>query len=229
MKSLLITLLGLVLVACQSNTQDNVELKTQKDTVSYAIGTDIGKNLKEQQIEINAAALVRGISEAIAGGKKTLTDQQIQECMGQFQKDLAAKAHEKAMALGEKNKTEGESFLTQNKSKEGVKTTASGLQYTVITMGTGPKPKPEQTVTLNYKGTLIDGTEFDNTYTRGQPITFGVAAMPKGWVEGLQLMPVGSKFTFYVPSELAYGPAGAGGAIPPNATLILEVELLAVK
>jgi FKBP-type peptidyl-prolyl cis-trans isomerase FklB len=229
MKSVWSGMVCLVFISCQGNTQDKVDLKTQKDTVSYSIGTDIGKNFKAQQIEVNTAALARGISDVIAGGKMLCTDQEIQDAMARFQKDLAARVHEKAMALGEKNKKEGETFLAENKSKEGVKTTASGLQYKVVKIGDGAKPKPDQTVTVNYKGTLIDGTEVDDSYKRGEPLTTGLTNIMQGWVEGLQLMPVGSKFIFYIPSDLGYGPAGRGAAVPPNATLVFEVELLSVK
>ena len=229
MKSLLVSMACLVLISCQGNTQDKVELKTTRDSVSYGIGTDIGKNLKAQQIEINSQALAKGISDAMAGGKMMLTDAQIQACMTNFQKDLVAKQQAKAQELGEKNKKEGEAFLAANKSKEGVKTTASGLQYTVQKMGDGPKPKADQTVTVNYKGTLLDGTEFDNSYKRGEPTSFQLTNVVKGWTEGLQLMPTGSKFTFYIPSELGWGATGAGAAVPPNATVIFEVELISIK
>ena len=229
MKSLLISVACLVLISCQGNTQDKVELKTTKDSVSYGIGTDIGKNLKAQEIEVNSQALAKGISDAMAGGKMMLTDVQIQECMTNFQRDLVAKQHAKAQELGEKYKKEGDAFLASNKSKEGIKTTASGLQYKVEKMGDGPKPKADQTVTVNYRGTLIDGTEFDNSYKRGEPATFQLTAVVKGWIEGLQLMPTGSKFTFYIPPELGWGASGAGSGVPPNATVIFEIELISVK
>jgi FKBP-type peptidyl-prolyl cis-trans isomerase FklB len=229
MKSLLVSVACLVLISCQGNTQDKVELKTTRDSVSYGIGTDIGKNLKAQQIEVNTQALAKGISDAITGGKMMLTDVQIQECMTNFQKDLVTKQQAKAQELGEKNKKEGDAFLAANKSKEGVKTTASGLQYKVEKMGDGPKPKPDQTVTVNYKGTLLDGTEFDNSFKRGEPATFELTRVVKGWIEGLQLMPAGSKFTFYIPPELGWGASGAGSGVPPNATVIFEIELISVK
>ena len=229
MKVLLIVVLCLVLVACQGNTQDKVELKTQKDTVSYGIGTDIGKNLKAQSIDVNPSVLAAGIRDAIADGKMMLPDEQIQAAMTNFQKELMARQQEKARELGEKNKKEGEAFLAANKTKEGVKTTASGLQYKVVKEGNGPKPKPEQTVTVHDKGTLIDGTEFDNSYKRGEPTSFQLSGVIRGWTEGIQLMSVGSKYTFYIPAELGYGAAGAGQAVPPNATLIFDVELLSIK
>ena len=229
MKSLVLTVACMAFLSCQGNTQDKVELKTQKDSVSYSIGTDIGKNLKAQQIEIDAHALARGISDVVTGAKTMLTDEQIQACMTSFQKNLAEKAHARMQELGEKNKKEGEAFLAANKTKEGVKTTASGLQYKVEKMGTGPKPTAEQTVVINYKGTLLSGAEVDDSYKRGGPSTFPMKTFMQGLVEGLELMPTGSKFTFYIPPEIGYGVAGAGEAVPPNATLIFDVELVSIQ
>jgi FKBP-type peptidyl-prolyl cis-trans isomerase FklB len=168
--------------------------------------------------------LVAGIKDAIAG-KPQLTQDQVKDVMTQFEKDMEQKQKE----AGEKNKTEGAKFLEENKKKEGVKTTASGLEYKVIKDGTGPQPKATDMVTVNYRGTLIDGTEFDSSYKRGQPATFPLNGVIKGWTEGLQLMKVGSKYQFFVPSNLAYGERSVGPDIAPNATLIFEVELLDVK
>ncbi|HTK81653.1 MAG TPA: FKBP-type peptidyl-prolyl cis-trans isomerase [Bacteroidota bacterium] len=229
MKALMLSFACMALLSCQGNTQDKVELKTQKDSVSYSIGTDIGKNLKAQQIDVDPKALARGISDVVTGAKAMLTDEQIQACMTSFQRNLAEKATAKMKELGEKNKKEGDAFLATNKTKEGVKTTASGLQYKVEKMGTGPKPTAEQTVVVNYKGTLIDGAAVDDSYKRGGPATFPMKTFMQGLVEGLQLMPTGSKFTFYIPPEIGYGPQGAGEVVPPNATLIFDVELVAIK
>lgn len=229
MKAVWVGLTCLVLLSCQGNTQDKMELKTPMDSVSYSIGTDIGRNLKAQDINVNPNALAKGISDVMAGSNMMLTDSQIQACMTAFQRDLVQRQQAKAHELGEKNMKEGEAFLAANKTKEGVITTASGLQYKVEKMGAGSKPKPDQSVTVNYRGTLIDGTEFDNSYKRGEPITFQLTRVIKGWVEGLQLMPVGSKFTFYVPPELGYGISGFGSSVPPNATLIFEIELISLK
>jgi FKBP-type peptidyl-prolyl cis-trans isomerase FklB len=228
MKSVWIAALSLVLIACQGNTQEKAQMKTSVDSVSYSIGIDIGKNLKSQSIDINPAVLAEGLKDVLAGGKNALTDQQLEDIMTRFRKDLMAKQQEKAQALGEKNKKEGEAFLAANKTKEGVKTTASGLQYKILKAGTGAKPEATQSVTINYKGTFIDGTEFDSSFKRGQPATLAVSGFSKGFAEALQLMPVGSKYQLFIPSELAYGERG-GQMIPPNSTLIFEVEMLSIN
>jgi FKBP-type peptidyl-prolyl cis-trans isomerase FklB len=199
-------------------------LKDQKDKVSYSIGMNIGLNLSRQKVDINPDVLLAGIKDAIAG-KPQLTQDQVKDVMTQFEKDMEQKQKD----AGEKNKTEGAKFLEENKKKEGVKTTASGLEYKVIKEGTGPQPKATDMVTVNYRGTLIDGTEFDSSYKRGQPATFPLNGVIKGWTEGLQLMKQGGKYQFFVPSNLAYGERAVGPDIAPNATLIFEVELLDVK
>jgi FKBP-type peptidyl-prolyl cis-trans isomerase FklB len=200
------------------------QLKDQKDKVSYSIGMNIGANLSRQKVDINPDVLAAGIKDTIAG-KPQLTQDQVKDVMQQFEKDM----QEKQKAAGEKNKAEGAKFLEENKKKPGVKTTASGLQYKVLKEGTGPQPKSTDMVTVNYRGTLIDGTEFDSSYKRGQPATFPLNGVIKGWTEGLQLMKVGSKYQFFVPSNLAYGERSVGPDIAANATLIFEVELLDVK
>jgi FKBP-type peptidyl-prolyl cis-trans isomerase FklB len=200
------------------------QLKDQKDKVSYSLGLNIGFNLGRQNISINPDALTAGIKDAIAG-KPQLTTDQVKETMAAFEKDMM----EKQKAAGEKNATEGTKFLEENKKKEGVKTTASGLQYKAIKEGTGAQPKGNDTVTVNYRGTLINGTEFDSSYKRGQPATFPLNGVIKGWTEGLQLMKTGSKYQFFVPANLAYGDRALGPDIAPNSTLIFDVELLGVK
>jgi FKBP-type peptidyl-prolyl cis-trans isomerase FklB len=200
------------------------QLKDQKDKVSYSIGMNIGANLSRQKVDINPDLLAAGIKDAIAG-KPQLTQDQVKDVMQQFEKDM----EQKQKAAGEKNKADGAKFLDDNKKKPGVKTTASGLQYKVEKEGTGPQPKATDMVTVNYRGTLIDGTEFDSSYKRGQPATFPLNGVIKGWTEGLQLMKVGSKCQFFVPSTLAYGERSVGPDIAANATLIFEVELLDVK
>src|SRR6266567_3033044 len=200
------------------------QLKDQKEKVSYAIGMNIGANLSRQKVDINPDLLAAGIKDAIAG-KAQLTQDQVKDVMTQFEKDM----EQKQKAAGEKNKADGAKFLEENKKKPGVKTTASGLEYKVEKEGTGPQPKPTDMVSVNYRGTLIDGTEFDSSYKRGQPATFPVNGVIKGWTEALQLMPVGSKWQLFVPSELAYGDRGAGADIKPGATLIFEVELLSIQ
>jgi FKBP-type peptidyl-prolyl cis-trans isomerase FklB len=200
------------------------QLKDQKDKVSYSLGLNIGFNLSKQNISINPDTLTAGIKDAIAG-KPQLTTDQVKETMAAFEKDMM----EKQKAAGEKNAAEGTKFLEENKKKEGVKTTASGLQYKAIKEGTGAQPKGNDTVTVNYRGTLINGTEFDSSYKRGQPATFPLNGVIKGWTEGLQLMKTGSKYQFFVPPNLAYGDRALGPDIAPNSTLIFDVELLGVK
>ena len=200
------------------------QLKDQKDKVSYSIGMQIGFNLARQKVEISPDLLVAGIKDALAG-KPQLTPDQVKDVMAQFEKDMEQKQKE----LGEKNKTEGGKFLEQNKMKPGVKTTASGLQYKVEKEGTGPQPKATDMVTVNYRGTLIDGTEFDSSYKRGQPATFPVNGVIKGWTEALQLMKKGAKYQLFIPSNLAYGERAMGPDIGSNSTLIFEVELMDVK
>ena len=214
------SLLALPLLGQEKSPQ----LKDQKDKVSYSIGMNIGANLVKQKVDINPDILAAGIKDMLAG-KPQLTPDQVKEVMAQFEKDMEAKQKQ----AGEKNKTEGAKFLEDNKKKPDVKNTASGLQYKVIKEGTGEKPKATDTVSVNYRGTLIDGTEFDSSYKRGQPATFPVGGVIKGWTEALQLMKQGSKYQFVVPSNLAYGERSVGPDIAPNATLIFEVELLDVK
>jgi FKBP-type peptidyl-prolyl cis-trans isomerase FklB len=204
------------------------ELKDQKEKVSYSIGIDIGNTLKRQMIDVNAELLNRGIRDGLSGTKPLLTEEQIKETMSAFQKDMVAKQAAAKKATGEKNAAEAKKFLAENKAKEGVKTTASGLQYKVLKEGTGPSPKATETVKVNYRGTTLDGTEFDSSFKRGQPASFPVNRVIKGWTEGLQLMKVGSKYQLFVPADLAYGERGAGSDIGPNATLIFEVELLGI-
>ena len=200
------------------------QLKDQKDKVSYSIGMQIGFNLGRQKVDVNPDVLAAGIKDAIAG-KPQLTPDQVKDIMAQFEKDM----EQKQKQLGEKNKTEGTKFLEENKKKAGVKTTASGLQYKVEKEGTGAQPKATDMVTVNYRGTLIDGTEFDSSYKRGQPATFPVNGVIKGWTEALQLMKQGAKYQLFIPSNLAYGERAMGPDIGPNSTLIFEVELQDVK
>jgi FKBP-type peptidyl-prolyl cis-trans isomerase len=204
-------------------------LKDDKDKASYSIGMDIGRTFRERHMELNAEALVKGLRDALAGGKTLLTEEQAQEALETFSREMAAKQLSARNALAPKNKEEGEKFLAANKDKEGVKTTASGLQYKVIKAGTGKAPQATDVVRTHYRGTLIDGTEFDSSYRRNEPATFPVNGVIPGWTEALQLMPVGSKWQLFVPSKLGYGESGAGETIGPNATLIFEVELLGIE
>ncbi len=229
MKALLTAVLCIMLLAGHVNAGDNATLKNEKDKVSYSIGLNIGNNFKSQSVDINTDVLLKGIKDALSGSKPSMTDKEIQETMTAFQKEMTAKQAERAKVLGEKNKKEGEAFLAANKKKEGIKTTSSGLQYKVIKAGNGAKPKTTDSVTVNYRGTLIDGTEFDSSYKRGEAANFPLNGIIPGWVEALQMMPVGSKWQLFLPSSLAYGERGSGREIGPNAALIFEVELIAIN
>ena len=206
-------------------------LKTQKEKASYAIGANIGRGLHRDGVDVDPALIQRGIRDALAAGKMLLTDDEMKTALTTLQADLKKKADAETAAAGDANKREGETFLAANKSKEGVTTLPDGLQYKILTPGNGPKPTATDTVVCNYKGTLINGTEFDSSYKRGQPVTFPVGQVIKGWTEILQQMPVGSKWEVYIPSDLAYGPQGPGrgGPIGPNETLIFEIELVSIQ
>jgi FKBP-type peptidyl-prolyl cis-trans isomerase FklB len=230
MRLKLIVVLGILFFVSQVSAEEKLVLKNQKDKVSYSIGLNIGRklanDLKNQSIDIDSNLLTKGIQDALTAAKPLLTDQEIQETMVAFQKEMIAKWEE----IGKKNKVEGEAFLAENKKKEGVKTLPSGLQYKVIKAGTGKKPKADDTVTVNYRGTLINGTEFDSSYKRGQPATFPVSGgIIRGWTEALQLMGEGAKWELFIPSNLAYGERGTSSVIGPNATLIFEIELVSIK
>ena len=221
---LLITV-GALLSAC--GTQERkTELKTQGEKISYALGLDIGGSLSELHTELDIATLIQAIQDTLTGGDVLLTGKEIAAVMQEFSKQMEAKQKQEAQAQQGKNLTEGEMFMEENKNKEGVQTTTSGLQYKVLTEGDGAKPSATDRVTVHYRGTLLDGTEFDSSYKRGQPATFALNGVIMGWTEGLQLMKMGSKYEFVIPPELAYGKRGAGGQIGPDATLIFEVELL---
>lgn len=229
MRSVWIAVLGILIITVSAWAEEKTTLKDQKEKVSYIIGLDIGTNLKRQSVEIDTDILMKGLKDALSGDKPLLSEDEIRESMNAFRQEMMKKQAEEAKKLGEKNKKEGESFLAENKGKEGVVTLPSGLQYKVMTEGAGKQPKATDTVTVNYRGTLIDGTEFDSSYKRGQPATFPVGGVIAGWTEALQLMKEGSKWQLFIPSNLAYGEKGAGNVIGPNAVLIFEVELISVK
>jgi len=217
--------------AAKPRTQAVLTLKTQKDKVSYALGANLGMNLHKQSVDVDTAIVLRGLKDALGGGKLLLTDDEARATLTQLQTDLRNKQMEKMKEAADLNKKAGTEFLEANKAKEGVVTLPSGLQYKILTEGTGPKPTATDTVSCNYRGTLLDGTEFDSSYKHGQPASFPVTGVIKGWTEALQLMPVGSKWQLFVPSELAYGDRGADprSGIGPSATLIFEVELLSIQ
>ncbi len=229
MKIWLGAVLSVILTATTVFSAETPVLKTQKEKVSYAIGVDIGNMLLRQPIDMDVDSFLKGAGDTLNKKSLLLTDQELKDVLTALQKDMVAKQEERIKALAEKNKKDGEAFLVENKKKEGIKALPSGLQYKVLTEGTGKIPKATDTVTVNYRGTLIDGTEFDSSYKRGQPATFPVNGVIKGWTEALQLMKTGSKWQLFVPSDLGYGDRGAGPQIGPNVVLVFEVELLSVQ
>jgi FKBP-type peptidyl-prolyl cis-trans isomerase len=212
-----------------ARTPTPLALTTQKDKFSYALGMNLGTSLKKQSVAVDPNILARGLKDALAGGKTALTEDQARATLMEVQTEMHKKQQEELQAAGEASKKEGAEFLAANKSKDGVVTLPSGLQYKVLTQGTGPKPTASDSVVCNYRGTLINGTEFDSSYKRGEPATFPVGGVIKGWTEALQLMPVGSKWQLFIPSDLAYGERSPAPEIGPDSTLIFEVELLSIQ
>lgn len=215
------------LVACQSGGDDlkNVKLETTQQKFSYGMGLQIGKMAKQQNIELDLAAYRAGLTDGLADAEQRVTQEELQVAFTEQQKAVAEQQKAKREQAGSKNIEEGKKFLAENAQKEGVKTTASGLQYKVIKEGEGAKAKLSDIVKVHYKGTLINGEEFDSSHKRNKPVEFPLEGVIKGWQEGLQLMNKGAKYELYIPEELAYG-AGGAGKIGPNSTLIFEVELL---
>ncbi|MEJ2201797.1 MAG: FKBP-type peptidyl-prolyl cis-trans isomerase [Desulfuromonadaceae bacterium] len=198
------------------------------DKVSYGIGMSLGRDFAAGEVAINADVLAQGIKDTLAG-KTLLTEDEARATLMAFQQEMRVKQEAKGRELAEKNKRAGDAFLAENGKKEGVMTLPSGLQYKILTVGKGNKPTKSDTVSVHYRGTLVDGTEFDSSYKRGEPATFPVSGVIPGWTEALQLMPEGSKWQLYIPADLAYGERGAGPVIAPTSTLIFEVELLSIK
>lgn len=206
----------------------SVTLKDQRDKVSYSIGLNLGKSLKKQEVDVDPKLLFKGISDGLSDAKPLLTDDEIKAVFAAFQKEMNDKRNERQKQLAAKNKTAGDAFLAANKTKEGVVTLPSGLQYKILTAGTGPSPIATDTVTVNYKGSLVDGTEFDSSYKHGKPINIPVSGIIPGWTEAMKLMRVGAKWQLFIPANLAYGEQGNGQTIGPNAGPIFEVELLGI-
>ncbi len=233
MKFMAVFLMIAGVIGCQSqgvNQGAKTTLASKLDSVSYGIGLNIGRNLSKDSIEVNFDAVLAGMKDAaVDSAKRLMTMQACDSTMKAFQNEMMEKQMTTMRAKGDKNKTDGEAFLAQNKTQPGVVTLPDGLQYKMIKEGTGQKPKATQTVTVNYRGTLLDGEEFDSSYKRGEPATFQLDRVIKGWSESIQLMKVGSHWQLWIPADLAYGERGAGAVIPPNATLFFEVELLSVK
>jgi len=202
-------------------------LKTQREKASYAVGISMGTGLKRQGVPVDAALVARGLRDAMTGAKPLLTDDEMKAVLTQLRSQVGEQQQAKAHEAAAGNKKTGDDFLAANKAKEGVVTLPSGLQYKILTAGTGPKPTASDTVSCNYRGTLIDGTEFDSSSKHGGAASFPVSGVIKGWTEALQLMPVGSKWQLFIPSDLAYGDPGRSG-IPPGATLVFEVELVSI-
>lgn len=229
-KSFAILALGLGLAACQQGGMGgNATMKTQMDSVSYAVGLNMGKSLKSDSLTtINPDMIAAGIKAAFAGDSSVMKDSIVRTVMMNFQMEMMRKQQEKQAKVGETNQKDGEKFLAENKTKEGVSTTASGLEYQVITPGTGASPTDSDEVTVEYEGRLLDGTIFDSSKQHGQPATFQVNGVIPGWTEALKLMKEGGKMKVWVPSNLAYGPGGNPPKIGPNATLEFEIELLKV-
>jgi len=219
--------------ATAAKTAAPAPLKTRQEKFSYALGMNqgsgLGSMLKKQSVDIDQKLVIQGFKDGISGAKTQLTEQEAQAVLQEVGTEVRKAQQAQAQKAAETNKTEGASFLAANKGKEGVITSPSGLQYKVLTEGTGPKPTAADTVVCNYKGTLVNGTEFDSSAKHGGPATFPVGGVIKGWTEALQLMPTGSKWQLFIPSNLAYGERGAGADIGPDATLIFEVELVAIQ
>lgn len=220
---------GLAAACNKQESRGSTELNTDAQKFGYAIGVDIGKSLSPVKDEVDIDALVAGLDEALAGKEVRLSDEEREKIKSEVTRKLQQKQIEERTAKAAAAKAAGEKFLAENGKREGVKTTASGLQYEMLTEGSGAMPKATDKVTVHYKGTLIDGTEFDSSYARGQPVTFPLGNVIPGWTEGLQLVKTGGKAKLYIPSSLAYGERGAGAKIGPNETLIFEVELIAIE
>jgi FKBP-type peptidyl-prolyl cis-trans isomerase len=220
---------GTASTAGKTSGGKTLTLTTPNEKASYAIGLNVGKGMKRDSVEVNPDILLQGMKDGLSGAKQQLSDDEIKAVLTALQAHIRKMQEERSAQLADTNKKEGETFLAANKAKEGVVTLPDGLQYKILTEGTGPKPVATDSVVCNYRGTLIDGTEFDSSYKRGQPATFGVSQVIHGWTEALQLMPVGSKWQLFIPSALAYGERGASTDIGPNAMLIFEVELVSIQ
>ena len=218
---------GLFFPVCQADEKQ--KLTDQKDKESYSLGYQFGQTLKTQGLDVNLEVYTSAIRDALGGKEPLMPQEEIRATITEIQKRLMAARQKDLKGKGEKNLAESKAFLEENKKKEGVKTLPSGLQYKVLVEGSGKTPKADDTVTVHYKGILIDGREFDSSHKRGQPATFQVKGVIKGWTEALQLMKEGSKWQLFIPPELGYGERGSGANIPPNSTLIFEVELISVK
>jgi len=229
MRISIITFLCLIFLCNVSLAEDKTALETEDERISYSVGYQMGGDFKNQKLNIQPETFLKGIQDALAATQPAMSEQEMRQTLIDLKTKVEAQQREEKLAMTEKNRESGKAFLESNAKKEGVKTVQSGLQYKVLTEGDGEPPKATDTVTVHYRGTLIDGTEFDSSYSRNQPATFALNRVIPGWTEGLQLMKPGAKLMLFIPPELAYGERGAGAQIGPNSTLIFEVELLEVK
>ena len=227
--------LGLTLGITGFAADDAALIKTPKGKMSYAVGLEMGRNITNYLVEVDPEALAAGVRDAVSKKKALITDQEAIQGMNEFRGQMQAKRaetqkmmQEKNKEAGEKNKKEAEAFLAENKTKQNIKTTSDGLQYRILTQGKGKVPGSNDTVIAHYRGTLINGTEFDSSYKRGEPMDFAVTRVIKGWTEALLMMPVGSKWQLFIPPDLAYGEGGRPG-IPPNSALLFDIELIGIK
>ncbi len=220
---------GLFLAATMAAGEEQATLKDPGDRLSYSLGLDVGIDLKKLDVKLNPEVFLQGVKDLLSDGKKLMTDEEVRETMAAFAKVQQEKQAALLKELGEKNKKEGDAFLAENRKKEGVKTLPDGLQYKVLTEGSGKSPKATDVAVVNYKGTFINGNEFDSSYRRGQPVTLTVNGVIPGWAEALQLMKEGAKWQLFIPPNLAYGDKGVANMIAPNSTLLFEVELISVK
>jgi FKBP-type peptidyl-prolyl cis-trans isomerase FklB len=222
--------LGMALLAGAAAAQEAAPaLASPKDKLSYALGVDLGKQFRKQGVDVDPALFARGLKDALSSGQALLTDEEVRAAVTGLREELRGRQVAAARTRADESKKAGEAFLAANAAKEGVVTLPSGLQYKVLKEGDGRKPTEADTVEVHYRGTLLDGTEFDSSYGRGQAASMAVKGLIKGWAEALPLMPVGSKWQLFIPPQLAYGERGAGKDIGPNATLVFEIELVAIK
>lgn len=219
----------LFVAACGDGSRQHADLKTREDSISYVIGVNIGKNLRAQSMKLNANQVSAGLRDFLADSTSRVTDQQSEALLASLHGEMMSKQEELRKSVAAKNLAAGQAFLEENKKEKGVVTLPSGLQYIVLKQGTGKKPRADQSVEVKYRGSLIDGTEFDSSDLRGGTATMSLNGIIKGWTEALQLMPVGSKWKVFIPPQLGFGEQGAGEVIPPNMTLIFEIELIAIK
>jgi FKBP-type peptidyl-prolyl cis-trans isomerase len=232
---LLAVAIGAALIGCNQQASEpaaeaGIALDSEERRVSYGMGIGLGQRIRQESFSVDVDAFAEGVKHAVNGVEPLMNEEQIRQEMQAFQQKQIAKQQEAMQQAADANQAKGKAFLAENGAKEGVVTTESGLQYSVITAGTGAKPTATDTVEVHYRGTLIDGTEFDSSYKRGATVSFPVNGVIPGWTEALQLMPTGSKWQLVIPSDLAYGPGGTGGGpIGPNETLIFEVELVSIK